>query len=70
MPRKFFNAMMGEISGDGLGGCGDGGMIPETPFILVLSVPLRIELRTVCPCAAKRYGYEGRPYWGCGVIFA
>lgn len=45
-------------------------MIPESPFILVLSVPLRIELHTVCPCAAKCYGYEGRPCWGCGVIFA
>lgn len=45
-------------------------MTPAGPFIPVLSVPLRIELRTVCPCAAKRYGYAGRPCWGCGVIFA
>lgn len=33
-----------------------GGMIPESPIIPVPSAPLRIELRTISPCAAKRYG--------------
>lgn len=45
-------------------------MIPESPFIPVLSVPLRIELRTISSCAAKRYGKTDRPCWGFGVIYA